>query len=230
VDTAPPPSASAAAPVEPAPAEELEAAKKAGGVALEKLAEQYPGDPAVARALVELYAQNESTYPQALAWSEKLLALDAGEVKNEALRRLVLRASHGKEPNAGQAFELMAEHMGSDGPDLLYDLMIASEVAAVRTRAEKQLTDPAVLERASPAARIAIDLRAAESCAAKKELLDRAAADGDRRSVIVLSLSSTGTKRGCGRYRRSPCKPKCAAEAARMREVIKAIEARMRSD
>jgi len=50
------------------------------------------------------------------------------------------------------------------------------------------LRDKKVLERASPALRVAVELRDAPSCKEKLALLDRAKTDGDTRVVAVLEI------------------------------------------
>jgi serine/threonine-protein kinase len=215
-------------PGEPAPAAELAAATKGGGPALERLAERYPADPALMRALVDAHGARAETYPQALAWGRKLLALSPEDAKHMGLRRTVLRAAHGKDPTAATAFELMSQNMGSDGADLLFDLMVASEVSDVRSRAKDILADEALRARGTPALRVAYDLRMAKSCEGQAALLERAAADGDGRSILALSSSAVGTPKGCGPRGRQACKPKCAAESAKMRATMRTIEQRMK--
>jgi serine/threonine-protein kinase len=213
-----------------ATADELAHAVASGAPALEALAQRYPEDPAVMRALVETYAGDEKNYLKALEWSGKLV--DKSPEANEwrTLRTLILRTAQGDEPAASRAFELMATRMGSHGPDLLYDLMIGAQ-QNVRDRAQVLLSQAAVHGRATPALRIAYDLRIAETCDKQVELLDRAAADGDDRTISVLSYVTDGSKTGCGFRRKQRCPPRCGGEkhAGPMRAAIDKIRARMRS-
>jgi hypothetical protein len=119
----------------------------------------------------------------------------------------------------------MTQRMGSTGPDLLYELAITSGKA--EKRAEELLQTPEVQQLATPALLIAMELRAANSCAGRLPLLERAAALGDERSLTVLGPPATGSKRGCGRRKRSPCPAPCAAEAARYNQAISRIQSRL---
>jgi hypothetical protein len=96
----------------------------------------------------------------------------------------------------------------------------------LKERASKLLADPATTSSATPALRVAYDLRMATSCAAKKPLLERAAEHGDKRSVAVLSPLVVSTERGCGFLGLRPCVAPCATIAAEIKETIAAIEAR----
>jgi tRNA A-37 threonylcarbamoyl transferase component Bud32 len=211
-----------------ASAGELAAAMKAGGLALEKLAKKYPTDPTVVRSLVSVYAAKEATALHALEWSKKLLELRPDEANSDMIRKLAMTASQGAEPAASRAFELMGKSMGHFGPDLLYDLYIGAK-QEVKTRAKRVLTEPETRALATPALLVAFDLRAADGCPAQAELLDRAAAEGDRRAVQLLSLATEGTRTGCGKKNRQPCPAKCTGDIGqKMRDTAKAIEERLR--
>jgi hypothetical protein len=216
-------SAPLASDVEHAPAAELDAAMAKGPIALEALGKLYPDDPAVMRSLVVVYAKKAETYLRALEWSEKLLAQAPGEGSWPVLRQLMLRAAQGADAAAAtRAFELMAEKMDFHGPDLLYDLMIASK-PTVRDRAKRLLDHEDVRKRSKPALRIAYDLKTAKTCADAVKLLDRAVSDGDQRTVSILSFNVDGSGRGCGPRGRSRCPPRCKEEAAKMRSALEKI-------
>jgi hypothetical protein len=120
----------------------------------------------------------------------------------------------------------MASKMGTHGPDLLYDLMVASS-AAVRERAKALLGAEAVRELATPALRIAYDLRVAPTCMDLVKLLPAAGKEGDERSVAVMSYTINGAKTGCGQNRRARCPAKCAGEyLPPIRAAMKQIETR----
>jgi serine/threonine-protein kinase len=220
-------SASAEPEVERATADDLAHAVARGAPALEALAQRFPADPAIMRALVDAYAGDEQSRLKALEWSGKLLEHEPDVSSWRTVRNLVLRCSQSDEPVASRAFELMTTQMGSDGLDLLYDLMIASRPES-RERAQKILSLAPVRERGSAAFRIAYDLRTAESCGEQAKMLDRAAADGDERSAATLSFVIEGSKRGCGPQRKSPCRARCADKpyAEQMRVTIDKIRAR----
>jgi len=66
-----------------------------------------------------------------------------------------------------------------------------------------------------------------EGRAARVPLLERASQLGDERAISILSPLSTGSKTGCGRWKRSPCQPTCAKEASEYLKTIQQISARV---
>ncbi len=209
---APPTTAPPVAPPEPPPhasATELTDALAGGAESLEALAKKYPEDAAVMKALVDLYAKDTSTHLMALEWAARALALQPDLASWNTLKLLLLKSAQADEPAMSRALEVIAsEPMGSDGPDLLYDLMVAGK-QSVRPSAETLLAQDEVRARATPALAIAYDLKVSDSCDAMLDLLERAAADGDERAAAVLSYSVDGAKRGCGRRRNMPCPARC---------------------
>ncbi|MEQ9321553.1 MAG: hypothetical protein RIF41_20475, partial [Polyangiaceae bacterium] len=133
-------------------------------------------------------------------------------------------AQHDKSRDA--ALELMVTAMGTDGLDQLYDLMNKHKV--LRPKIESLLASPEIRQRFSPALAIAYDLRSAADCAARLPLLDRATRHGDERTVAVLAPLSERSKRGCGRYKRSPCPPPCEQEAEAFQTVVRQIQERLK--
>jgi hypothetical protein len=207
-----------------APAEALEEAKSGGPAAIEALAQRYPKDPAVLKALVLAHAAEPSGKVDALGAARRLLELAPEAATDGELRSLILSAAGGPPEAATAAFDLMANRMGSTGPEMLYDLAIKS--TTLKSRAMRLLGEPAVIERATPALRIAYELRAASSCNARKPLLDRAAEVGDRRAVDVLAPLTVSPGKGCGFLGLSRCPAPCAAMADDIKKTIEAIEAR----
>jgi hypothetical protein len=214
------------APVERATAAELTSALAAGAKGLEALAKKYPEDVAVMKSLIELYAKETATHLLGLEWAARVLDRQPELATWNTLKVLALQSAQADEPASSRALELMATLMGAIGGDLLYDLMVAGK-HNVRERAERLLARDDVRARASSAVRIAYDLKTT-SCDEQLELLERAAVDGDSRSVAVLSFNIDGAKRGCGPTRKSPCRPKCSEQIHqdRMRATIARIKAR----
>ena len=133
----------------------------------------------------------KSALSDASAW----LDLDATAQSDAQLRELVRAELVAHDESA---FALVdSGKMGAAGADILYDLAYGSQQpAAIQTRARHALAKDAVVAHASAALRVAVDLRNAASCEAKKNLLDRAAQEGDARALAVVeSLSAKG---GCG--------------------------------
>lgn len=213
---------------ERASASELTKALAGGAPALEALSERYPRDTAVLRSLVELYAKDEDKHLLALDRASLLLERQPDLASWSVLRVLALKSAQASEPTSSRAFELMASRMGSEGAELLYDLMVAGNKSA-RERAEKLLAHADVQKVASPQVRIAYELKSAETCDAQLELLERAMTEGDGRSVAVLSYSIDGARKGCGPRRRSPCPARCRDDKyqGRMRAAIARIQGRL---
>jgi hypothetical protein len=143
------------------------------------------------------------------------------------MRYLVKRGAGAPGEASKLAFALMTERMGSTGPDLLYELSLSGSKAA--KQAEQLLKTEQVAKLQTPSLRIARDLRAADSCAARLPLLERAEVLGDERSVALLGPLATGSKKGCGKKKRSPCPPPCATEATRFNQALAKIHARLAS-
>jgi len=96
-----------------------------------------------------------------------------------------------------RALELAATRLGAPGVDLLFDVWLATkEKTAATLGARKWLDSDAVRAAASPAAKLALELRETKGCSALRELLPRARASGDERSLAPLKRLQV--KSGCG--------------------------------
>jgi serine/threonine-protein kinase len=93
-----------------------------------------------------------------------------------------------KRADADKVFDALSTKLGATGLDILYDIVSTRGGSNAAKRATKILGNKQVLERASPALRIAIELRDAPSCKERLALLDRAKKDGDTRAVAVLDI------------------------------------------
>lgn len=204
--------------------EALAAAIAKGIDGLLPLSEKHPQDPRVLEPLVMAFAARATSLADAMHTAKRLFAVAPERVTDNDLRFLVRRAATTPGDASKIAYELMTQHMGSAGPDLLYELL---GTAKARERAEQLLATPEVRELATPALRVAYDLRTAKSCAARVPLLERASQLGDERAISILSPLSTGSKTGCGRWKRSPCQPTCAKEASEYLKTIQQISARV---
>lgn len=221
--------AGAAGPL-PAPAREratpadMDAAKARGVAGLESLSLEYPRDPAVWRALLLAQGNDPAGQRATLRAASRLLELAPESATDVSVRTAVRNAAGGPPEVAAQALDLMATRMGSVGPDLLYDLMLTN--SKLTERAAQMLADPQVIARESPALRIALELRAASSCVAKKALLERAARDGDRRAIDILLPLTVSSGKGCGFLGMGLCPAPCTGVVGDMRKAIEAIKAR----
>ncbi|MBX3182387.1 MAG: protein kinase [Polyangiaceae bacterium] len=208
-----------------APASELGAAKAKGLAGLLPLKERYPEDPDVLRALAMALGQDPRTYTESTVVLRQLFQLAPKDATDRQLRTLVIKIATSPGSSAESALELMSSHMGSAGPDLLYDLYLTS--TALRPRLVRLLERDEVRERATPALNIAYELRSAESCQARLPLLERAKLEGDERALATLQMLSSRTQRGCGAGKRRPCPPPCGQHAKAFMATAADIRARL---
>ena len=211
-------------PIKRASADELVAAMARGADGLLPLSERYPEDPAVLKPLILAFASRATTLADAMAVTQRLFDAAPAEIMDPDLRFLIRRGAVTPGQSSKLAFDLMTAHMGTSGLDLLYDLWLTSP--KISARAKEALDDPKNQAKFSPALAIAYELRKADACEAKLPLLERAGQLGDDRSIAILSPKATGSKKGCGRWRRQPCPAPCSKEAPEYLKAIKQITAR----
>ena len=210
------PSASASAPARPTRATPEQIAAAQTPSALEALAHEFPADDAVKRAWILALARNGQV-PAALT---AVRALPAAAVDDDVVD-LVVRAAQARE-TADEAFALLEGPLGARGVDGLVELA-TSRNATAKARATKSLARPEVRAAASPATSIWLDLRAANGCTARRDLLDRARTDGDARLVPLLRPMKV--TRGCGFFKQSDCWP-CLRKDDALEDALRAIDAR----
>jgi serine/threonine-protein kinase len=137
--------------------------------------------------------------------------------------RIVLRSAT-KFDTADEAFRLLEGPLGPDGVEGLLEL--ASDTGAssdTRARAGKSLAKPEVRKNASDSTALLLDLRAATSCEAKRQVLVRAKDHADSRALPALrALKNT---HGCGRHGNDDCH-RCLRGDAALDRAIQAAEAR----
>ena len=97
-------------------------------------------------------------------------------------------AHEGRSELGDEVFDTLSHRLGASGLDLLYDLALSRGGTRGGQRARAILGRPDVVERESPALRIAFEFFVA-SCVERHGLLDRAAAEGDRRALAQLALA-----------------------------------------
>jgi len=228
---APPPSsaplpaaAPASAPGARAPTDELARAVALGVDGLLPLADRYPTDPAVLKPLVIAFASRSTGLADAMTVATRLFDAAPESTADPDLRFLVKKAAGTPGQTQKVALEAMTGHMGSAGPDLLYEMMLNDVKAS--PQAQALLATRAVRDRASPALSVAYDLRRTSTCSAKVPLLTRVAELGDERSIAILAPLATGSRKGCGKRKKEPCPPPCAEEAKKFNEAIARIVSR----
>jgi serine/threonine-protein kinase len=109
----------------------------------------------------------------------------ADETTRGAARDVASALDSMGEKHGDRAFEALEKRAGSYGVDVLYDIVQSRGLSKPALRATKSLARPDVAAHASPALRIALELRKAP-CDKKLELLDRAVEEGDVRALTVL--------------------------------------------
>jgi serine/threonine-protein kinase len=204
--------------------EQIKQAASDGIPALTALAERFPKDARVRRALAHLYmAQNDGV--QALRELAKAAAMSSAAVLDGEILQAVAMAN---KPDALDAsLALLGEQFGSRGVDALYALAFRPGPPAVRSRAGQSLERPQVRARASAAASIALDLRAAARCEDKRGLLDRAAKDGDQR--VLQQLKALAQTNNCGPYGVLDCWS-CMRGGSQLQDAIAAVQKRVGRD
>ncbi len=201
------------------PLETIAAAQRSGPTAVEALAKQYPGDARILHALVRAYAAKQQN-AEAVRATRDLLKLDSHAADDDEILR-VLTTAAGSSEDASLAIDLLSQDLGARGVDALLDLSM--KPGAARKRAQESLGKPGVRERASQAALITIDLRAASGCEAKRALLVRAKEHGDARTLSILRpLTATN---GCGFLGLEDCW-RCMRSDTALTETIAAIKQR----
>lgn len=158
------------------------------GSAIEKLepiaAKGAPGE--VYRALAIAY---EATGRPKDAVKMASLALKAGggAEKDARFRNVVREGALAKE-TAPESFALLENSMGPEGWNELYELAYGSTTinAAAAQRAKKSFKRGDSKDKMSSALAITMDVRAAGASCEVRKLLERAASDGDARTMVLL--------------------------------------------
>jgi serine/threonine-protein kinase len=127
---------------------------------------------------------------------------------------------HVGDERSNKVFELLTNKLGLAGLDILFEIMSTRGGSRAAARATEILRRKDVLERASPALRIAIDLREIP-CKDKLTLLARAKTEGDIRAIAFLDILRSET-----------CNPRagqcCYRHNTLVDEAIHLIRARLR--
>lgn len=200
---------------------EIDAVTAQGPAALLTLAQRYPTDPRIRRAIVHSYI-SARRYAEALPAIAELAALDPGVGRDLEIIQAIVAALNDP-ATSNRATELLERDLGEAGVELLYDLTTRQTGARWKSRLMQSLAKPEVLANASPALRVAIDLRAAKRCEAKRDLLPRVQSEGDARALTQLrALAQT---QGCGFLGLGDCFP-CLRKGTALRDAITALEAR----
>ena len=108
-------------------------------------------------------------------------ALAGTEIKSETVEVVV----NAGPVDSSKLVRTLAEGFGTDGIDVLYDIVVMRGGSDAASIADELLHKPEVLARGSVGLRIALELRRAP-CEQKAALLDRAVSEGDQRTLTQL--------------------------------------------
>ncbi len=142
---------------------QIEQASSGGVTTLSALAEQYPQDPRIRRALAQvLIAQSNGL--DALRWMAKAVAIDSSIV-SEAEVRQAAELALTTQASTETVLPLLESELGTVGVDVLYALATRHGQSRSKVaRINQSLAKPEVRTHASAAALIALDQRATEKC------------------------------------------------------------------
>jgi hypothetical protein len=201
---------------------EIDAAKKEGHSALEKLAQKHEKHGRVQLALAESH-QGRGEHSSAIAAIGRALSADT-KLASEPVASEVLAAGARRTDTSNASFALLEGPMGAAGAAVLYDLSVDYKIpATTRVRAEKLVRAPEFFKVASPSVQVAAALRYAKSCAIRHELLTKVSELGDRRALAYLKIMKN--RNGCGRRGKDDCFP-CMRKDDALARAIAAVEKR----
>ncbi len=179
-----------------ATAAERDQAKAQGIPALLALVNKYPSDSSTKRVLAMSFLAQEQGV-EALRWLSKAEQDTPGSVGQGEVQQATMMALSTPD-TVDTTVALLEEGLGAAGVDVLYALAVRPGPARVKARIRQSVSKPQVRALASPATRIALEMRMTDSCEEKRGLLPRAAQTGDAR--LVPHLRSLQSTRNCGPY------------------------------
>jgi eukaryotic-like serine/threonine-protein kinase len=211
-----------------APPDRVETAVALGPAALDALTKEYPEDFTLLRKLaVAQQAQGKSL--DAIRTVRALLTANPPSATDDETVQLVMTiAAKGQGEADDAAFALLEGPLGERGVDALIELTAPGpgrEIRDLRARASKSLAKPEVRAHASQSAAVLLEMKAADKCDAKHELLGRAKEHGDAR--ILPALKQLKVTNGCraGFRRVGDCWP-CLRKDTALDDAVTAVEAR----
>ncbi len=201
---------------------DISAARTEGLTALARLAARFPGDPAIPVESAKLQ-MNAGDSLGCVHSVERALSLDPRVNKNAEVATVLWKAVQRKE-SRDAAFALLEGAMSERGADILYDLTATPGVRGeIKQRAEQFFASKRYSQPASPALRVLIALRDADSCASRASLLETVTRDADARVLPLLAELRKTT--GCGASRREDCYP-CLRQGGALERAYSAIKQR----
>ncbi|MFO0659623.1 MAG: protein kinase [Polyangiaceae bacterium] len=232
-DPGPVASASASAssaPVDPpfASEREIDQARKAGPASIAALAERFPNDPAVWRAAMREYLEHKQGVA-AFGALKKLVALSPKALGDDVSKETVLAAAKESDESADAVFAFLESTPAPEAVDVIYELTSFKEPKpAISARAQKSMAKSEVKDRASPALKALLNLKAAKGCDANYAVLPEVRDNADSRALAALKLLQNKT--GCSSlFRTADCYP-CLRKDKLLDDTIAAVEKRKLSE
>jgi serine/threonine-protein kinase len=219
----------AAAKAKAAPPDRVKAAVALGPEALETLVKEFPEDGSLLPKLAVAY-QAQGKNADAMRTIRALLATDPKAAEDDDVVQVVVAtATKGQGSDDDEAFALLEGPLGERGVDALIEMTVRGpgredrDARDQRIHAGKSLAKPEVRAHASKAAAAFLELKGAQSCVQKRDVLSRVKDDADARVLPLLKqLKSRG---GCGIFGRSDCWT-CLRREGTLDDTIAAVEAR----
>jgi serine/threonine-protein kinase len=208
-----------------ASAQALQQASAAGTEALAALADQFPEDPAILRALVLAYRRDKQwaiAVHTAKSWVRLVGAATDDDEVTDAIVATAQNGGEAQEP----ALELLASSLGGRGVEELYELATSTKGGALKAKAWAQVSKAEVRDRASRATAFLIEFRTANGCEARRGLLARARSEADGRALVLLK--PLAYPKGCGFLGLSDCHPCFRKEPFRseLKETLALLESK----
>lgn len=193
---------------------------------LRALEKQAPTDPRIQKKLARAHALLPDGLIDALIAAKRLFAADPKTLADKEMLQIVMRAATGTPASQDVAFPMMTSGMGTAGPDLLYEMTTAPSVTGPTKQKAIALTkDPEIRKIASPALKIALELRDHGPCE-RKAYFAEAEQSGDRRALAFLTpLAAT---KGCGFVSLEDCYD-CLGGRSELNKAINGINARLKA-
>ena len=201
---------------------EMEKGISSGAGSLEKLAAKYPQDSRIYRALARAHAERKN-YAGALRAVGTLSRLDPTMASDDQMLKVVTEAALQPE-TADAALAMLETSLGDRGVGALSDLADRTTMEPWRSKFFASLQKGTVRALASEPTIILLDLRGAARCEDKRNLLRRAATQGDLRTLSYLQQLQVPT--GCGPGGQNDCWP-CLRKGTVLQATIDQIQKRL---
>jgi hypothetical protein len=197
-------------------------ARSRGPEDLEQLLLKYPRDGKILQALVLAHASRADTLDHSIEAIARLFEVEPEFATDSDVLFILKKGLLAPGKVQTIAFDIVKTHMGTDGGELVYQLL--SEHPNQQVRLKNVFFELRKANQVSAATAVGYDLRYATSCRGRLTHLERAEKEGDQRSLQQLMALGTAPKR-CGWGRK--CQAPCPVEAKRFREAAEVIRARL---